>query len=136
MRGRTFPDGTTGGLALEALATELAYAAGMCWASVCLLASFRPSELSAPYRPGLPGLQANNCGMAPFFTAVICFGTSEYLRLRRRRDVPSMPDRESVTGRSKPFALATSKSMAILPTGWLSTSLSMWGRLPRPWRIP
>jgi hypothetical protein len=82
---------------------------------------------------GLPGLQANN---AIFFAAVICFGASEYLRLRRRRDVSSMSDRESVTGRSKPFALATSKSMAILATGWLSTSLSMRGRLPGSWRIP
>ena len=66
MRGRTFPYGTTGGLALEALAAELAYASELCWASVCLLESFRPSELSAPYGPGLPGLQANN---AIFFAA-------------------------------------------------------------------
>ena len=134
MRGRTFPDGTTGGLALEALAVELAYA-GLCWASVCHLASFRPSELTPPYRPGLPGLQANNSGIATFFAAVICFGTSEYLRLRRRRDIPSMPDRESVTGKSKP-APGASKSVAILATGWLSTTLSMRGRLPRSWRIP
>lgn len=135
MRGRTFPDGTTGGLALEALAVEPAYA-GLCWESVRLLASFRPSELTAPYRPGLPGLQANNSGIATFFAAVICFWASENLRLRRRRDVPSMPDRESVTGRSKPVALAASKSVAILTTGWLSTSLSMRARLPRSWRIP
>ena len=133
MRDRTFPDRTTGVLALEALGTQPAYAAGLCWASVCLSVSFRPSELIAPYGSGWPGLQANS---TTFFAAVICSGTSEYLRLRRRRDVPSMPDRESVTGRSKPFALAASKSMAILATGWLSTSLSMRGRLPRPWRIP
>ena len=40
-------------LAIEALTFGLAYGAGLCWASVCLLASFRPAggSFGAPVVP-------------------------------------------------------------------------------------
>ena len=117
MRGHLPLGGTTRGLALEALATGLAYAAGLCWASVCLLASFAPDELSAPYWGGLPGLRSDTCGIAAFFAAGICFGTGEYLRSRRGQRVPSVPGRERQAGRAEAFALALSKTVAILATG-------------------
>jgi hypothetical protein len=44
-------------LALEALTFGVAYAAGLCWASVCLVGSFGDSELPARYWAGIPGLR-------------------------------------------------------------------------------
>ena len=76
----------TWSLALEASAAGLAYAAGLCWASVCLLASFRPDDLSTPYWRGVPGLRSDTCGILAFLAVAVCLATSEYLRLGRRRD--------------------------------------------------
>jgi hypothetical protein len=70
--------------ALEALAFGLAYGAGLCWASLCLVGSFRTSELSAPYWADIPGLRTDTCGEAAFLVVAVCFATSEYLRLNRR----------------------------------------------------
>jgi polysaccharide biosynthesis protein PslG len=118
MRSRPPADGTTRGLALEALATGLAYAAGLCWASVCLLGSFAPTELSAPYWEGLPGLRSDTCGIAAFFVAGMCFGVGEYLRSRRGERAPSVLGRERWSaGRAGAFALAASKTVAILASG-------------------
>jgi hypothetical protein len=117
MRSRPVRGGTSRWLALEALATGLAYGAGLCWASVCLLASFRPGDLSAPYWTGVPELRTDTCGIMAFFAVAACCSTSEYLRLRRRRIAAAMPGHESSNGTMALLALATSKTVAILASG-------------------
>ena len=106
-----------GWLVLEAVATGLAYGAGLCWASVCLLGNFRPSDLDVPYWSGVPHLRSDTCGILAFFGVAVCLGTSEYLRLRRRRDTMATLGRGASRGTTKPFALAASETTAILATG-------------------
>jgi hypothetical protein len=62
----------------------MGYAAALCWASVCLLASFRPDRLSSPYWSGIPQLRSDTSGIAGFVLAALCLCGSEYLRWRRR----------------------------------------------------
>lgn len=115
MRNQSVRGGTSYWLALEALAAGLAYGAGLCWASVCLVASLRPGDLRASYWRGVPGLRTDTCGIVAFLVVAVCFGTSEYLRLRRRRDAPQ--GQGSLSGTTRLFALATSETVAILATG-------------------
>jgi hypothetical protein len=109
-------------LVIEALTAGLAYGAGLCWASVCLLASFRPADLSAPYWAGLPGLRADTLGITAFLAVAVCLTTSEYLRLRRRRDAPAAPHGQvgppaPPAGTVTLLALAASETAAVLATG-------------------
>lgn len=102
---------------MEALAVGLAYMAGLCWASVCLLASFRPDDLSSPYWRGLPGLRSDTCGILAFFAVAVCLATSEYLRLSRRRDAAARSE-QAPSGRPAKFlAVAVSETVAVLATG-------------------
>lgn len=117
MRSRPVRGATGRWLAFEALAAGLAYGAGLCWASVCLMASFRPGDLRFPYWGDVPGLRTDTCGIVAFFAVAVCFGTSEYLRLRRRRDATVMSGVGSSSRTTRPFALATSETVAILATG-------------------
>jgi hypothetical protein len=71
-------------LMVEASAAGLGAAALLCWASVCLLASFRPKGLPTPYWSGLSHLRSDTCGIAAFSLAAVCLWASEYLRWRRR----------------------------------------------------
>jgi hypothetical protein len=103
-------------LVLEALAFGLAYGAGLCWASVCLVGSFRISELSAPYWAGIPGLRTDTCGEAAFLVVAICFATSEYLRLNRRRDGAARPS-QLLSSKTALLAVAIAKTVAVLATG-------------------
>jgi hypothetical protein len=103
--------------ALEALATGLAYGAALCWVGVCLVASFRPADLSAPYWSGVPCLRSDTSGIVAFLSVAVCFGASEYLRLRRRRDTAATPAPRSPDTNLQLFALATSETVAILATG-------------------
>jgi hypothetical protein len=108
--------------AAEALAAGLAYGGGLCWASVCLVASFRPGNLSAPYWRSVPGLRTDTSGILAFFVLAVCFAASEFLRLDRRRAGAVKPDRE-VTAEAQPggtarlLALAISETVALLATG-------------------
>jgi hypothetical protein len=104
-------------LAIEALAAGLAYSAGLCWVSVCLVASFRPGDLGAPYWRGVPGLRTDTSGIVAFFVVAAGFAASEYLRLRRRRDAAVRPDRVLAARMAKPLALAMSETVALLATG-------------------
>lgn len=113
MRRRPARGGTSRWLAVEASAAGLAYGAGLCWASVCLVASFRPTDLGAPYWRGVPGLRTDTCGIVAFLALAVCLGASEYLRLRRCRT----QGRGSLTGTMELFAQATSETVAILATG-------------------
>lgn len=117
MRSRPVRGAIDGWLALEALATGLAYGAGLCWISVCFLANFRPGDLGVPYWSGVPQLRSDTCGILAFFAVAVCLGTSEYLRLRRRRDAMATPGPGSSRGTAKPFALAASETTAVLATG-------------------
>src|ERR1022692_4058372 len=122
MRTHPIGGGTSRRLALEALAAGLAYGAGLCWASVCLVASFRPGNLIAPYWRGVPGLRTDTSGILAFFVLAVCFAASEYLRLDRRRAGAVKPDRE-VTAGAQPggtarlLAPAISETVALLATG-------------------
>jgi hypothetical protein len=112
--GRSLINGSS---ALEAVAAGLAYGAGLCWISVCLLANFRPGDLGGPYWSGAPHLRSDTCGILAFFAVAVCFGTSEYLRLRRRRDAMASSGRGSSRKTTKPFVLAASETTTILATG-------------------
>jgi hypothetical protein len=74
--------------AVEAAAAGLGFGAALCFAGVCLLASFRPDGLSAPYWSGLPGLRSDTTGIAAFAVLAVCATVAEYLRLRRRAARP------------------------------------------------
>lgn len=120
-------------LVVEAVAAGLAYGAGLCWASVCLLGSFRPRDLSSPYWPGVPYLRSDTSGIAAFVVLAICLCVSEYLRLRRRAAVRARvtrTDAATVAGtdprwRWGVFMLAVSETVALLSTalvGYLSVN--------------
>ena len=104
-------------LALEAVAAGLAYGAGLCWASVCLEASFRPGALSFPYWRGLPGLRTDTDGIVAFFVVAVCLTASEYLRLSRPRDGTETPGRGRSGAAPALLALAASETAALLATG-------------------
>ena len=104
-------------LAIEALAFGLAYGAGLCWASVCLVGSFRTSELSAPYWAGIPGLRTDTCGEVAFLVVAVCFATSEYLRLNRRRDDAARSTQLPLSSKTALLAIAIAKTIAVLATG-------------------
>ena len=117
MTSRPARGGTSRWLALEAVTTGLAYGAGLCWASVCLVGSFRPGNLSAPYWSSLPTVRTDNTGIVAFFVVAVCFCTSEYLRLRRRRDTAATPGPAASNGTAWPLLQAASRTVAILATG-------------------
>jgi hypothetical protein len=104
-------------LALEASAAGLAYAAGLCCGGVCLMASFRPGDLAAPYWRGVPVLRSDTSGIVAFCTLAVCLTASEYLRLRRRRDVVATTGRGPVIGRVVLLMLAVSETTAVVATG-------------------
>jgi hypothetical protein len=116
MRGPLVRSGKNCLLALEAVAAGLAYGAGLCWLSVCILGSFRPAGLSAPYWSVVPRLRSDTCGIVAFLVVAICIGTSEFLRLRRRGDAvasgPRSP-RQIITL----SALASAEAVAVSATG-------------------
>jgi hypothetical protein len=70
-------------LVVEAVASGLAYGAGLCWASTCLVASFRVADLAMPYWSAIRGLRTDTCGAAAFIVAAVTLAVSEYLRLGR-----------------------------------------------------
>jgi hypothetical protein len=117
MKGRAVRGGASLRPTLEAATAGLAYGAGLCWVSVCLVASFRVDELSAPYWHGVPSLRTDTCGIVAFVIAAVCFGTSDYLRLSRRRDATARPGPRLPSGTTKLFALAGANTVAILATG-------------------
>lgn len=102
---------------IEVLTFGLAYGAGLCWASVCLLASFRPTELSAPYWSAIPSLRSDTAGVLAFFTVAIFLSCSEFLRLHRRRTRPTAAPRVAFDGLINVAALAASETVAVLATG-------------------
>jgi hypothetical protein len=120
-------------LAVEALAAGLAYGAGLCWVSVCLVASFRPDGLGAPYWWDVPGLRTDTSGIIAFFILAAGLAASEYLRLRRRQDAAPTPGRAWAGATARPLALAISETVALLATG-LAGYLSV-NAVTHPWTL-
>jgi hypothetical protein len=104
-------------LAIEALTFGLAYAAGLCWASVCILASFRPNGLSSPYWSSVPSLRSDTSGVLSFFTIAILLPCSEFLRLGRKSAETTAQGSASFRAPINVAALATSETCAVLATG-------------------
>jgi hypothetical protein len=99
-------------LATEAVTAGLAFAAVLEWASTALVGSFRGQDLSRHYWQPIP-LRTDTSGFIAFVIAAICLATSEYLRLRRRREaVPGLPPDPAVT-----MVLAVAETVAVLAAG-------------------
>ncbi len=109
------------------MAAGLAYGAGLCAASVCLMASFHPRRLSSPYWSGVPWLRTDTCGVVCFFVAAVAFTTSGYLRPAG----PGPAPQDSGVRRS--LALAISRTGLVFATGlvaYLSTNA-----VTHPWTL-
>ena len=104
-------------LVLEALTFGLACAAGLCWGSVCILASFRPDELSAPYWSRIHGLRSDTFGVVSFLAVAIFLTCSEFLRLNRKQAGIAEKGKVSRRRLRNAAALALSETGAILATG-------------------
>jgi len=115
-------------LALEAATAGVGYAAALCWASVCLLASFRPDRLSNPYWSGIPHLRSDTSGIVGFVLAALCLCGSEYLRCGQRPAAgwPGAAGRRAprLSGRCPLLLLSASETSALLCSG-LVTYLSV-----------
>ncbi len=117
-------------LALEAALAGAGYAAALCWASVCLLASFRPDSLGNPYWSAFPHLRSDTTGIAGFVLAALCLCGSEYLRWRRRAAAAGRPGggagrrAPTLSGRGPLLLLSVSETSALLCSG-LVTYLSV-----------
>ncbi len=103
--------GSNARFVIEAAAAGLAYGAGACWVSTCIVASFRPAGLSRPYWYEIPGLRTDTCGVLAFAAAAAGLAVSEYLRLRRARSNPVRPASARTAA-----ALAAAETAAILAT--------------------
>ena len=104
-------------LVIESMMFGLAYGAGLCWASVCLLASFRPDILAMPYWSGIRYLRSDTCGVLAFFLVAIFLTCSEFLRLRRRASGLVRPPHALLTDRRSAAVFAVAETVAILATG-------------------
>ena len=99
-------------LATEAVTAGLAFAAVLGWGSTALVGSFRGQDLPEHYWQPIP-VRTDTSGFIAFLIAAICLATSEYLRLRRRREaVPGRPADPRAT-----MALAVAETVAVLATG-------------------
>lgn len=100
---------------IEAVALGLAYGAGLCWASTCLVASFRVAGLAMPYWSAIRGLRTDTCGAAAFIVAAAGLAVSEYLRLGpRRRSQRDVAPSHTAWVRA---AQALAEAAAVLSTG-------------------
>lgn len=100
-----------GPLAVEAVTAGLAYGGLLCWASTALVGSFRDQHLPDRYWQPIP-LRTDTSGFIAFLVAAAGLATSEYLRLRRRREaVTGLPPRPAAT-----MALAVAETVAVLAT--------------------
>ena len=101
-----------GRLAAEALTAGLAFAALLGWASTALVGSFRGQDLPGRYWQPIP-VRTDTSGFIAFVVSAICLATSEYLRLRRRREpVPGPPPGPAAT-----LAAAVAETVAVLAAG-------------------
>jgi hypothetical protein len=102
---------------IEAVATGVAYGAGLTCASALLVASFRPNELDLPYWSRLSGLRTDTCGAASFLMVAVTLVVSEYLRLRRNGGRRPRASGLRYRGPWTYFARAVGEVIAVLGTG-------------------
>jgi len=100
-------------LAAEAAAAGLAYGSALCWASACLVASFRLHDLARPYWAAVPGLRTDTCGALAFIVTAVSLTVSKYLRLQRSQDTGARPERSP----QRNATLAVAETVALLSTG-------------------
>jgi hypothetical protein len=99
-------------LAVEAIMAGLAYGGLLCWASTALVGSFRDQYLPDRYWQPIP-LRTDTSGFIAFLVAAAGLVTSEYLRLRRRREAVSGPPPQPAAT----MMLAVAETVAVLATG-------------------
>lgn len=111
-------------LLIESAAAGLAFGSLLWWASVCLVAIFRPQRLAAPYWSSIPGLRTDTSGFCAFLVAAACMAISEYLRLRRSYgtafrsvDDRQPPTKNVVFDQARLISQAVCKSVKILGAG-------------------
>lgn len=104
-------------LLAEAACFGLAFATGLCWITVCLVASFRPSGLSTAYWIELPHLRSDTSGIIAFFAVAIFFPCSEFLRFRRRPRIGRPSDWLPFSDIVVAAGLAISETLGGLSTG-------------------
>jgi hypothetical protein len=106
---------------IEAAASGLAISGGLCWASACLVAIFRPQQLARPYWPALSWLRTDTAGALAFVIGAAGLAVSEYLRLERRRGTRVLP---AASGRRCPAtesaAQAVAQTVAVMSAGLIA----------------
>jgi hypothetical protein len=118
-----------GRLAAEAITAGLAFGAVLGWASTALVGSFRGEDLPGRYWQPIP-VRTDTSGFVAFLVATVCLATSEYLRLRRRREAAACPLPE----RPAMLLLAVAETVTVLATG-LFTYLS-FNAITHPASLP
>lgn len=84
---------------------------------MCLVGSFRDSELAAPYWAAISRLRTDTTGEAAFLVLAVCLATSEYLRLNRRRNSAAKPAQQPPGSNTALLAVAIARTVAVLATG-------------------
>lgn len=104
---------------VESAMTGIAAACALVVLGAFAVASFKPSDLPTPYWGPLDWLRTDTAGAVCFAVGILAFGTSEYLRMRRRAGEVGAPlgppsDREP----SPPvLAVAVARTLAIAAGG-------------------
>lgn len=112
-------------LMVEAATAGLAFGSILCWASVCLVATFRPQGLSDPYWSEIPWLRTDTSGFVAFIIAAVCLVASKYLKFRRQHSgdirsevVPSAAAMaKALVSKRVLICLAAFETITILATG-------------------
>jgi hypothetical protein len=115
-------------LAIEAITAGLAFGSVLWWASTCLVGSFRPQGMAAPYWPSMPDLRTDTAGFIAFIISVICLITSKYLRLHRCHSVEFSGRKVAPAGKIvgienvsiRSITQAVCETIAVLATGLVS----------------
>jgi heme/copper-type cytochrome/quinol oxidase subunit 2 len=95
----------------------VAYGAALCWASVCLVASFRPNNLANPYWSEAKWLRTDTCGVICFLIVALTLVVSEFLRLRRKQGQKEARQHVQAGSAFEPFATAVAEVIVLLSSG-------------------
>jgi hypothetical protein len=104
-------------LTVEIVAIGLAYGSGLCWASTCIVASFRPGYLTDPYWSAVPDLRTDTCGAVTFIVMGISLAVGKYLHLKRHYGIYVQPEATPYFTTFQSVALGVSETIAVLSTG-------------------
>lgn len=102
---------------VEGVSFGLAYGASLLWGSVCLVASFRPYDLSAPYWSDVPNLRSDTSGIVSFIAVAIFLTCGKFLFLRRRRGKVVSTQGSLVNSYVNISILAVTQTITFLATG-------------------